>query len=223
MAKDPAFLFYYQDFLVGTAFMTPSEKGNYISILCHMADKGKLSEDEIISICSGDFSARLRSKFMVDESGFFLNQRLLLEVEKRKNFSNSRRLNRLSKKHMKKKSKTYVRHMENENENENKDLNKVKKDFGESGLVKLTGEEYSKLVQRFGQAGAEAKISHLENAIGSKGYKYKSHYHTILNWASRDGEKSPVSGNALNLNKKQQANMEALNDFVARKTGAIRP
>lgn len=66
-----------------------------------------------------------------------------------------------------------------------------KRPFGESGLVMLKPDEFSKLVARFGQAVAEAKIANLENAIGSKGYEYKSHYHTILNWAERDGKKSP--------------------------------
>lgn len=36
--KDPAVLFYFQDFLVGTDFMTADEVGKYIRILCHQAD-----------------------------------------------------------------------------------------------------------------------------------------------------------------------------------------
>lgn len=81
---------------------------------------------------------------------------------------------------------------EKEIEQEKEKEKEKKKKFGE--FVFLTEGEYSKLVQRFGQAETEAKISHLENAIGSKGYKYKSHYHTILNWAGRDGEKSGNRG-----------------------------
>ena len=42
--KDPAFLLYYTDFLVGTAFMTNEEVGMYIRILCNIADKGSLTE-----------------------------------------------------------------------------------------------------------------------------------------------------------------------------------
>ena len=42
--KDPAVLFYFQDFLVGTEFMTDDEVGKYIRILCHQADKGALTD-----------------------------------------------------------------------------------------------------------------------------------------------------------------------------------
>jgi hypothetical protein len=112
MAKDPAFLFYYQDFLVGTEFMPNDEVGAYIRILCHMADKGKLSKEDMQSICRGyAFTKRLQSKFLVDEEGLFYNQRLSLEVEKRKFYSESRRNN----------AKAYAKHMEDENENINKD------------------------------------------------------------------------------------------------------
>ncbi|MHC4327497.1 MAG: hypothetical protein ACYSWW_05180 [Planctomycetota bacterium] len=53
----------------------------------------------------------------------------------------------------------------------------------------LTSAEYAKLVDRFGKAEADGWIEELNNAIGSKGYEYESHYHTILAWAERDDEK----------------------------------
>lgn len=83
-----------------------------------------------------------------------------------------------------------------------------KKPFGESQAVRLSEEEFSKLVQRFGQAGAEARICRLENYILSKGKRYKSHYHTILNWASKDGEKSLSVGDG--LTKAQRRTFEKL-------------
>jgi len=49
--KDPAVLFYFQDFLVGTEFMTDEEVGKYIRILCHQADKGPLTEYQVKKIC----------------------------------------------------------------------------------------------------------------------------------------------------------------------------
>lgn len=78
-------------------------------------------------------------------------------------------------------------------EDKEKDLLRKKSEktpFGELGTVKLTENEYSKLVQRYGQAETEAKISRLENYILSKGVRYKSHYHTILTWADRGGVNS---------------------------------
>jgi len=118
MAKDPAFLFYYQDFLVGTEFMSEAEVGIYIKMLCHMADKGRLSKDHMLNICKTyDFTKNLQSKFKVDDDGFYFNERLLHEVEKRRKYTESRRNNRKGSNHMLNICKTYDKHMENENIN----------------------------------------------------------------------------------------------------------
>lgn len=53
-------------------------------------------------------------------------------------------------------------------------------------VVKLKKEEYDKLVEQFGQAGAEKRIMKLSLYIQSKGDHYKSHYATILNWELKD-------------------------------------
>lgn len=92
--------------------MSFEERGIYITILCHMADKGKLSEEHMNNICkSYVFSTELKSKFKRDDNDLFYNERLLLEVEKRRNYCLSRKQNR---------EISYVKHMENENENINK-------------------------------------------------------------------------------------------------------
>ena len=62
----------------------------------------------------------------------------------------------------------------------------AKKSFGE--FVKLTTEEHAKLVERFGEKEASERIEALDHYIGSKGKKYKSHYHTVLTWARRDDD-----------------------------------
>jgi len=49
-------------------------------------------------------------------------------------------------------------------------------------FVLLSGDEYKKLVERFGEQVTKRKITELNEGIGSKGYKYKSHYFTILSW-----------------------------------------
>ena len=75
----------------------------------------------------------------------------------------------------------------------------------------MTKEEYEKLVDKFGKTIAESLIDKLNNGIGSKGYKYQSHYHTILNWAKRDGilpqikPKKPVP-----INEEEQKKVAAL-------------
>lgn len=59
-----------------------------------------------------------------------------------------------------------------------------KKVYGE--FVRLTEEEHQKLTERLGQALTTDYIERLDNYIGSRGRKYKSHYHTILTWARKD-------------------------------------
>ena len=77
MAKDPAFLFYHHDFLVGTAFMSHQEVGQYIRILCHMADKGRLTKKRMIDVCgTSDLDTSLIEKFKIDENGLYFNERL---------------------------------------------------------------------------------------------------------------------------------------------------
>lgn len=94
MAKDPAFLFYSQDFLVGTMAMPFEERGRYITILCYMHQNGRLNE-ETIKLLVGSFSDMLRAKFIQDENGLFYNKRLEIEAEKRTKFVESRQMNGL--------------------------------------------------------------------------------------------------------------------------------
>lgn len=57
--------------------------------------------------------------------------------------------------------------------------------YGEFQKVKLSLEEYKKLIDKFGEKNTNLLIAELDTGIASKGYKYKSHYATILNWARR--------------------------------------
>ena len=57
--------------------------------------------------------------------------------------------------------------------------------------VLMTEEEHQSLVDRFGESSARKMIENLNNYILSTGKKYKSHYHTLLVWASKD---NPISG-----------------------------
>jgi len=122
MAKDPAFLFYTSDFLTGTLTMTDEQVGRYIRLLCLQHQKNSLSEKDMLFICK-THDEDIFSKFIKDENGFYYNQRLRDESEKRSRYTESRRNNKL-KKHINNISSTYVKHMENENENENENINK---------------------------------------------------------------------------------------------------
>ena len=115
MAKDPAVLFYFQDFLVGTVFMTDDEVGKYIRILCHQADKGRLSEKQVLSICKADVIPNvIKEKLKVDSDGLYYNARMQSEKEKRSKFTESRRNNALG-------IKAHAKHMEDEDRDINKD------------------------------------------------------------------------------------------------------
>lgn len=77
----------------------------------------------------------------------------------------------------------------------NNNGNKEKNIYGE--FVLLADDEYQKLVGQFGEEGAKDRIEALNSGIGSKGYKYKSHYHTILSWERKDKKpdlKKPLGG-----------------------------
>jgi len=66
------------------------------------------------------------------------------------------------------------------------EIAKIKRGYGDEGVCKLTNNEYKKLVEKFGEADAKARIQNLENYVLSKGKRYKSHYSTILMWYDKD-------------------------------------
>lgn len=69
------------------------------------------------------------------------------------------------------------------NNNVNNDENKrIYADY-----VLLTDKEYQELIERLGLSECISWIEKLNNYIGSKGKKYKSHYHTILSWQRKNG------------------------------------
>lgn len=60
-------------------------------------------------------------------------------------------------------------------------------------FVKLTKSEHEKLLTDYGEKTTGEMIERLNDYIGSKGKKYKSHYHTIKSWIRKD-EKQPNKG-----------------------------
>ena len=125
MAKDPAVLFYTSDFLSGTFTMTNEQVGKYIRLLCLQHQKGKLTEKDMLSICSA-YDVDIWDKFKI-EDGVFINERMHNEAVRRQKFSESRRNNAKSPKNDST-SKAYATHMETETETitVNKTINKTK-------------------------------------------------------------------------------------------------
>jgi hypothetical protein len=116
MAKDPAFLFYPNDFLSGTQFFTDEQVGKYIRILMAQHQHGHLSEDQVIFICKS-YDNHIFSKLKKDSAGMWYNERLEIEIKKRKNFILSRSKNKEGKTKQKIISKSHDSHMVNANEN----------------------------------------------------------------------------------------------------------
>ncbi len=136
MAKDPAFLFYAQDFLTGVMFMSDEEVGKYIRLLCAQHQQGGMINKTAFNSIVKD-SELLRSKFIEADEGFY-NERLMIEMDKRTVKSNNLSANAKQRweKEKQKKSKcnaiasSLQMPIENENENEIviKDVIKTKKD-----------------------------------------------------------------------------------------------
>ena len=194
--KDPAFLFYSNDFLSGTMLMTDEETGQYIKLLCLQHQKGHLKEKDMLNICKS-YNEEIFSKFKKDKDENYYNERLEYEVNKRKAYSESRRNNRRKKetyeKDMKNICNSYEEHMENENVNENINININNSKRGSKGkkeeekihfaeFVSMTNAEHEKLVSTYGKDFADQCILVLDNYKGSSGKTYKNDYRAILNW-----------------------------------------
>jgi uncharacterized protein YdaU (DUF1376 family) len=120
MAKDPAFLFYPNDWLGGTLGMTLEQKGAYMELLMLQFNRGHMTKDMIGQVLGQEFGqifGQIKDKFQVDEEGKYFNARLEEEQIKRKSFVASRKNNKLGKNQYTKKEGHMTSHMENENEN----------------------------------------------------------------------------------------------------------
>jgi len=130
VAKDPAFLFYSSDFLVGTFTMTDAQVGQYIRLMCLQHQKGHLTEAMMMGVMGGTLDQDVLCKFVKDEDGLYYNERLKEESDKRAKYAESRRQNRLKpetseshENHMTNICDSQSEHMENENVNVNIDTN----------------------------------------------------------------------------------------------------
>lgn len=124
MAKDPAVLLYTSDFLSGTYTMTDEQVGKYIRLLCLQHQQGRLSKEDMLSICKA-YDQKIWSKFE-EIDGYFVNKRMAEEADKRTKFTESRRSNAKKRAYAEHMQEHMVQHMENENENRNKNINRNK-------------------------------------------------------------------------------------------------
>lgn len=177
--KDPALLWYFNDWMGGTATMSRHLKGCYMDLLCVQFNSGALSLDEIKTVLGSDFGSwpALQKKFKC-ENGLYFNERLMNEKDKRSSFTESRRKSSLS--------RFKDHHTMDRMEDINEDRNTIKNKYGEFQKVLLTESDYLKLISRFGEPNTAILITELDGYIKSLGKdKYKDHYATLQNWGRR--------------------------------------
>lgn len=143
MAKDPAFLFYTQDFLVGTMFMTDKEVGIYTRLLCIQHQSGGIISKNIFKEKVKQ-NLKIIQKFVETNEGFY-NERLFEEMKKRENKSNILRNNvnkRWEKEYTNSIQKEYncntsVIQIENENEINIINSNSNSKDINKGNIINI--------------------------------------------------------------------------------------
>jgi uncharacterized protein YdaU (DUF1376 family) len=182
MAKDPAFLFYPNDWIGGTMGMTFEEKGAYMELLMMQFNRGHMTS-HMIGQAIGQLWVNIQDKFTQDENGLWYNQRLEEEKNKRQKFTESRRNNISgSNQHTKKSNKKrghkvghMTSHMEDVNENEDESIIVVYP-FDSENFKKWWSiwKEYKKKEHRFNyktkisEQAALKKLSHLSGGNESK-------------------------------------------------------
>jgi len=121
MAKDPAFLFYTNDWLGGTMYFNLEQKGAYLSLLLLQFAEGKFTTVQAQQVLNTSYSSvwpAIASKFVTD-GVYFWNEKMATVREQRKAFTDSRRKNRLKRDIPNNTSKTLVELVGNGNGNTN--------------------------------------------------------------------------------------------------------
>ena len=124
MAKDPAFLFYPNDYLGGTMGMTFEQKGAYMELLMLQFNRGHMTKHMMGQVV-GQLLDGILDKFEIDEHGMYFNRRLEIEQNKRKLFVASRLNNVSGANQHTQKEGHLVGHTSSRMEDENRDLKEV--------------------------------------------------------------------------------------------------
>jgi uncharacterized protein YdaU (DUF1376 family) len=162
MSKDPAFLFYPNDYLGGTMGMTFEEKGAFIDLLMLQFNRGHMTT-HMIGHTIGQLWDKIKDKFIQDDNGLWYNERLDMEKERRKTFTESRRNNVLGKnqhtKNIEKESAHMTTHMIGHMENVNIDINN--KDLFINNIKEyeqILGESYNEFIEYWCEPNKKGKL-----------------------------------------------------------------
>ncbi|MBQ8393377.1 MAG: hypothetical protein IJX51_06365 [Clostridia bacterium] len=168
---NPSMPFYPSDFMGETALFTNEQIGKYLKVLCiAYINGGKLTREEIISICGGE-DERIFKCFKSDEEGKLYHERTVYEMKKREEYA---------KKKSKKKGARKAISEEKPEEG--------KKPYGNYKRVLLTDEQYEKLKKKY-RDSLDERIEALDEYIEMNDKKYKSHYAVIIHWDKRNKDR----------------------------------
>jgi hypothetical protein len=103
-----------------------------------------------------------------------------------------------------------------DNKNKKITTKESKKIYGEN--VRLTLDEYNTLISRLGEAIAKNYIERLDEYLGIKDKRYKSHYKVILSWYRKDNENKP---NWLAELKEEQKNADNYKHVVTKDASEV--
>jgi hypothetical protein len=221
MAKDPAFLFYYDRFLSGTFTMSDAQVGQYIRLLCLQANKGHVTKKDMNNICK-TYDEDIADKFPETDQDKYANPTLTEIMNQRKVFTESRRNNRKGKKQDKNEQvnnicESHDNHMVNKDVNINSDigLNKdvVKKEKKtREKFVPPTLEEVRQFAEEE-MIGSKILPEKFYNYYESNGWKVGRN--PMKNWKTKfkswsidekDGTyKQPISGQFAGETKQQRS------------------
>jgi hypothetical protein len=135
--------------------------------------------------------------------------------------------NQTSKEHQKNIKKTSKKHQKNTTKNDKNDKNvkndknniaasppPPKKNYAE--FVKLTEEEYNRLIKQYGRDATDTMIEILDNYKGSTGKKYKDDNRAIRSWVVKRYEDDKAKG-YLRKNKDEPKAWDTLREWLEEK------
>jgi uncharacterized protein YdaU (DUF1376 family) len=221
MSKDPAILFYPNDWLGGTMGMTFQEKGAYFELLMLQFNRGHMTS-HMIGQQVGQLWVNVQVKFKQDEKGLWYNERLEMEIEKRKKFVQSRNNNLSGKNQYSNENKIKNGHMGGhvtphmENENENINVNNEKGVQGKKQKEDFNPELFQEIKEKLtGQVWAEGTCMRCEFDIE----KFKALTSDFLNDIRSTGEYSEpiikIRTHLINIYKKKYPKDQKIQELVS--------
>lgn len=208
--------------MASTLLWTNAEFGAYQRALNYQADQGHLEEADLRQIL-GEHWDKVSSKFVPDKKGLFYNKKLQEVIDKRDNFCNSRRQNKLGKVHVKNTCETLVSHMANANANVNANVNanednlQKRSERFQSEILKYTPTYQRSMLEAFFQYWSEPNRSKTKMRFEME--KTWDIARRLRTWASRDKGFKPRYGRQEVSKDKIRENAQRTLEILEAKNG----